>query len=89
MQYGKLINGEMQFVPNPIRINDTDVFTTDPTPYGYKPITYPTQPSAAGYMAVPDGWEENENEIIRKWKLVEAPDEISNDEAIDMLEGIL
>lgn len=75
MRYAKLIDGALQYAPNPIRVGGEDIFTNDPRPYGYKPVIYPEPPQQEGYYAVPDGWEETETEIRRKWRLEPAPEE--------------
>lgn len=75
MRYAKLIEGELFYAPNPIRLHGADVFTTDPRPYGYKGVVFPAPPEQEGYAAVPDGWEETDTEIMQKWRLEPLPDE--------------
>ena len=46
--YGKLVNGELRGAPRPIRTENGDVFTNDPSIYlanGYKPIILTEYPS--------------------------------------------
>lgn len=74
MRYAKLIDGAVQFAPNPIRMDGRDIITTDPTLYGYKPVVYPEPPEQEGMIAVFDGWEETETEIRQKWRLEPAPE---------------
>lgn len=69
MSYAKLIDGALDYAPNPIRAGGRDIFTTDPSPYGYKPVVYPEPPEQEGMVAVFDGWEETESEIRQKWRL--------------------
>lgn len=69
MQYAQLIDGAPVYAPNPIRVDGRDIFTTDPTPYGYKPVVAPEPPTREGYTAVPDGWEETETAIRQLWRL--------------------
>lgn len=75
MRYAKLIEGALQYAPNPIRLNGEDVFTTDPRPYGYKPVVSVAPVQQEGCCAVSDGWEETESEIRQKWRFVPVPDE--------------
>ncbi len=69
MRYARLTDGALRFAPNPIRDGGRDILTTDPRPYGYKPVVYPEPPAQEGMIAVPDGWEETESEIRQKWRL--------------------
>lgn len=88
MTYAKLIDGELVFAPNPIRVGENwmgnpphSVYETE----GYKPAIYTDPPETEpGYVAVP-GWEETETEIVQSWEIVE--EDISADEAMDILFG--
>lgn len=71
--YGKLINGELEVAPNPIHFEGKYVCTNDPTPFGYKLVVTPTPEPEVGYIAVIDGWEENEEAIVKKWRYIPAP----------------
>ena len=73
MKYAKRINDTIVYATNPLCIDDRDIFTTDPTPYGYKSVVIPDAPSRDGYYAIPDGWEETETELIQKWRLEPVP----------------
>ena len=73
MKYAKLINGDLVYATNPISVDGKDVFTNDPTSYGYKPVVIPDAPVQDGYYAVADGWEETVTEIRRKWRLEPIP----------------
>lgn len=73
MRYGKLINDTIIYATSPLRMHARDIFTTNPTPYGYKPVVIPDAPSRDGYYAVPDGWEETETELVQKWRLEPIP----------------
>lgn len=84
--YAKLIDGKIRYAPNPIQYNGRDVFTSDPTPYGYKPVVIPAEPEKEGYIAVFDGWEETDTEIVQKWRLEEVTD-ISDAEALAIITG--
>ena len=66
--YGKLVNGELRGAPRPIRTEDGDVFTNDPSIYlanGYKPIILIDCPSdEKSYIS---SWTETETEITQVW----------------------
>lgn len=75
MRYAKLQDGKLQYASNPIQINGEDIFTTDPIPYGYKPIRYTQPETPEGMIAVSDGWEETGTEIVQLWRYEVAPEE--------------
>ena len=88
--YGKLVNGELRGAPRPIRTENGDVFTTDPAlllllHYGYKPIITAEYPSDGGYYT--ESWTETESEIKQIWTAAEPPEDISADEALDIITG--
>ena len=88
--YGKLINGELRGAPRPIRTENGDVFTNDPSIYlanGYKPIITAEYPSDGKYYT--GSWTETETEITQVW--TEQPqtddDPISDAEALEIIIG--
>lgn len=88
MIYGKLIDGELRGAPRPIKTADGDVFTNDPAIYlanGYKPIITADYPSDGGYYT--ESWTETESEIKQIWTAAEPPEDISADEALDIITG--
>ena len=88
--YGKLVNGELRGAPRPIKTENGDVFTNDPTllfHYGYKPIILTDCPSdGKSYIS---SWTETETEITQVW--TEQPqtddDPISDSEALEIITG--
>lgn len=88
MIYGKLVDGELRGAPRPIKTADGDVFTNDPDlllQYGYKPIILTDCPSdGKSYVG---SWTETESEIKQIWTAVEPPDDISADEALNIITG--
>ena len=86
--YGKLINGELRGAPRPLKTADGDVFTNDPAlllQYGYKPIILTEYPSdGKSYVG---SWTETESEIKQIWTAAEPPEDISADEALDIITG--
>ena len=88
MIYGKLVDGELRGAPRPIKTADGDVFTNDPDlllQYGYKPIILTDCPSdGKSYVG---SWTETESEIKQIWTAAEPPEDISADEALDIITG--
>ena len=86
--YGKLVNGELRGAPRPIRTENGDVFTADPSIYlanGYKPIFLTEYPSdGKSYI---DSWTETETEITQVWTEQPQTDEISDSEALEIITG--
>lgn len=88
MIYGKLVDGELRGAPRPIKTADGDVFTNDPSIYlanGYKPIITAEYPSDGGYYT--ESWTETESQIKQIWTAAEPPEDISADEALDIITG--
>lgn len=90
MAYGKLINNELQYAPNPIVIGDRQIGNPPGEVYleqGYLPVTYTDPPVVEpGFVAVP-GWEEQDEAIVQIWTVEEEPDEIDAERAMDILFG--
>ena len=86
--YGKLVNGELRGAPRPLKTADGDVFTNDPAlllQYGYKPIILTEYPSdGKSYVG---SWTETESEIKQIWTAAEPPEDISADEALNIITG--
>ncbi|MCI7339134.1 MAG: hypothetical protein MSH46_02720 [Oscillospiraceae bacterium] len=86
--YGKLIDGELRGALRPIRTENGDVFTNDPAlllQYGYKPIILTEYPSdGKSYVG---SWTETESEIKQIWTAAEPPEDISADEALNIITG--
>lgn len=91
-KYAKLIDGQPQFAPNPILHNDTyignppvEILLAE----GYKPVTYTEQPEPLGVGRWVEVWVEDNLNIYNTWEWHEATDEdeISPEEALDMLLG--
>lgn len=92
MKYAKLENGRPSYAPNPI-LHD-GVWYGNPLPEvylteGYKPVTYTDQPEPLGEGWWVETWEETDEAIVQGWEWHEDTDEdeISPEEALDMLMG--
>lgn len=91
MRYAKLIDNQIQFSPNPIHIGTRWRINPPGSVYeaeGYKPATYTDPPGEpdAGYQWV-ETWSETENAIVQGWEQIPVPDDVSADEAMDILFG--
>ena len=79
MIYGKLVDGELRGAPNPLKTEESYIFTNNAAIYlanGYKPIILTDSPSdGKSYIS---SWTETETEIIQIW--TEQP-QIDTDEA--------
>ena len=84
--YGKLVDGELRGAPRPIRTENGDVFTNNPSIYlanGYKPIILMEYPSdGKSYI---DSWTETESEITQIWIEQPQTDEIPDSEALSII----
>lgn len=92
MLYAKLINGFPAFAPNPILHGDSYIGNPLPDIYlaeGYKPVRYTDQPERPGVGWWIETWTETDEAIVQGWIWHEATDEdeISPEEALDMLMG--
>ena len=79
MQYAKLMDGQLIYAPRKMQIEIGE------EPYiVYNPPADMLAPE--GYTYVPD-WDEFDGVIERVWDLVEAPDDISDAEALTIIMG--
>ena len=90
MKYAKLINGRLQYAPNPLRRGDTVVINPVAeklTELGYKAVTYtaPQGDAPEGFVWI-ESWTETEDAIVLGWELTPESD-ISPEEALDILLG--
>ena len=95
MQYAKLMDGQLIYAPRKMQIEigeepyivynpPADMLAAD----GWLPLVFTDMPDDApeGYEYVPD-WDEFDGVIERVWDLVEAPDDISDAEALTIIMG--
>lgn len=92
MRYAKLINGYPVYAPNPI-LHDGLWYGNPPGSVyeaeGYKPVQYTDQPEPPEVGWWIETWEETAEAIVQGWEWHEAgpDDEISGEEALDILFG--
>lgn len=92
MIYAKLIEGELVFAPNPIKVGEAYIGNPLGSVYeaeGYKPVSFINQPEPLGTGWWIETWTEAENMIVQGWTWHEATDEdeISSEEALQILLG--
>ena len=84
--FGKLVNGELRGAPNPLKTEESYIFTNNAAIYlanGYKPIILTDCPSdGKSYI---DSWAETETEITQIWTEPPQTDEISDSEALSII----
>ena len=90
MIYGKLVDGELRGAPNPLKTEDSYIFTNNSAIYlanGYKPIILTDCPSDG--KSYTSSWAETETEIIQVWTEVQQSDNdsISDSEALEIITG--
>lgn len=72
INFGKLINGNLEYLKLPLKIGSEDIFTNDSTlllQNGYKPIERNTPEYKEGYIAVPE-YSETDSAIIQNYKYI-------------------
>ena len=90
MYYGKLIDGELQFAPRKLNGDGVVVYNPPAEMYlaaGYKPVEFTDAPEAPEGFYYESAWEENADSIVQTWTLVPLPDDISDDEAFEIIFG--
>lgn len=88
MIYGKLIDGELRGAPNPLKTEESYIFTNNAAIYlanGYKPIIL-TDSSSDGKSYL-SSWTETETEIVQVWTEQPQTDEIPDSEALEIITG--
>lgn len=90
MKYAKLIDNNLVLAPNPIVIGDRQIGNPSDEVYveqGYKPVVYTDPPTVeAGYIAISE-WIDEGDEIVQVWSIIEEPDEVDADRAMEILFG--
>ena len=86
MIYGKLVDGELRGAPNPLKTEESYIFTNNAAIYlanGYKSIILTDSPSDG--KSYTSSWTETETEIIQVWTEQQQTDEISDSEALSII----
>lgn len=90
--YAKLINGELQIAPKKLIIDDIQVWNASEADYlskGWKPVVRTNPPEPEPGFCYVASWKETAKKISVVWTKVEAPDIVSDSEALaELLEVI-
>lgn len=90
MIYGKLVDGKLLGAPNPLKTEESYIFTNNAAIYlanGYKPVILADSPSdGKSYIS---SWTETETEIVQVWTEQQQSDDdpISDSEALKIITG--
>lgn len=90
MRFAKLINNYPQFAPRHLTVGDYVVYNPPAENYleqGWLPVRFTEPPEAEAGWHYEESWSEENGEIVQGWELVRDPDDISADEAIDIILG--
>ena len=93
MSYAKLINNYPSYAPNPIRVGDRVIGNPPDEVYaeaGYLPVIETDPPEAPEGHYMEPSWAERDGQIVQIWTLEELPpepDELTPDEALDIILG--
>lgn len=89
MIYGKLVDGELRGAPNPLKTEESYIFTNNAAIYlanGYKPIILTDSPSdGKNYIG---SWTETETEITQVWTEQPQTDEATPEQLEEALRQI-
>lgn len=90
MRYATLSNNQIHYAPNPIIINGRALGNPPGEVYldqGWLPVRFTEAQEAEPGWHYEESWSEDGGEIVQGWELVRDPDDISADEAIDIILG--
>lgn len=90
MKYAKLINNYPQFAPRHLTVGNYVIYNPPGEIYleqGWLPVRNTEPPVAEPGWHYEETWSEASGEIVQGWVLVKDPDDISADEAIEIILG--
>lgn len=90
MTYAKLIDNYPQFAPRHLTAGDYVVYNPPAEIYleqGWLPVRFTEAPEAEPGWHYEESWAEESGEIVQGWELVRDPDDISADEAMEIILG--
>jgi len=76
MKYAKLNNGQLEFSPNMVKIDDYNVHNPKPEQLkqlGYKEVVFSQPEEKKWYEPVPQ-WKEKKTQITQQWKYIKQPE---------------
>ena len=86
--YGRIVDVGLKVAPNKLIINDTQVWNAPSEEYlaqGWFPVIFTDTPEAPDGYHYEDAFEQDGNEIIETWHLVE--NELDADELLNIILG--
>ena len=90
--YAKLINGALQYAPNHITVNGNNIWNASAElmlDQGWKPVVFTEQPEPEPGYYYESGWKETTKKITQTWTKKEAPDDVSDSEALATILEVL
>lgn len=90
--YGKLINTMLVCAPAHIELNGLKIWNPSENQYidsGWKPIVFTEQPDPEPGFVYVAGWKETSKRITETWTKKEAPDVVSDSEALAELMEVI
>ena len=81
MIYGKVIRGFLKTAKEHYGTEEEYIMA------GYKPVELSPKPNSPDGYRYEVGWEEQTSKIVQTWGLIEAPDDVDDAEALDILLG--
>lgn len=88
--YAKIIDGQLVAAPRKIPLGDKVIYNPTPenlTAAGYKPVVETDPPEVdEWHIAVPH-YTEKKSQIVQSWTVEDAPDDIDEAEAFDIIFG--
>ena len=90
MRYATLSNNQIRYAPRKIRIGDEWVFNpTDAmlVEAGYLPVIETEPPETDELHYAEPRYVERDGQIVQEWDVVELPDDIPDEEALDIILG--
>lgn len=90
MKYAKLIETYPVFAPRHLTVGETVVYNPPGEIYleqGWLPVRFTEAPQAEEGWHYEERWSEDGGEIVQGWEPVKDPDDISPDEAMDIILG--
>ena len=90
MRFAKLINDYPSYAPRRMRIGSSIVYNPTDAQLlaeGYLPMTETEPPETDEQHYPVASWEERDGEIVQVWTVEELPEDIPDEEALDIILG--
>lgn len=86
--YGKLVDGKIEYASKNVNYNGKLICNAKKEillKLGYLPLVETEQEIQEGYISIPY-WEQEENQIVQKWKFEKASETITTEDRMNALE---